>query len=123
VDRKGTTKPLTLNDILIIAPYNAQLFELQERLPGARIGTVDKFQGQEAPVVIYSLTTSTQSDAPHGMEFLYSLNRLNVATSRARCVCILVACPDVFEPECRTPRQIQLANAFCRYRELAQLLD
>jgi AAA domain len=122
VDRKGATKLLTLNDILIIAPYNAQVFELQERLPGAKIGTVDKFQGQEAPVVIYSLTTSTQSDAPHGMEFLYSLNRLNVATSRARCVCVLVASPDVFEPECRTPRQIQLANAFCRYRELAALM-
>jgi superfamily I DNA and/or RNA helicase len=123
VDMDGNVKPLTLNDVLIIAPYNAQVFELQARLPGARIGTVDKFQGQEAPVVIYSLTTSTQADAPHGMEFLYSLNRLNVATSRARCVCILVASPDVFEPECRTPRQIQLANAFCRYRELAEPVD
>jgi superfamily I DNA and/or RNA helicase len=122
VDMNGNAKPLTLSDILIIAPYNAQVFELQERLPGARIGTVDKFQGQEAPIVIYSLTTSTQADAPHGMEFLYSLNRLNVATSRARCVCVLVASPDLFEPECRTPRQIQLANAFCRYRELAEVL-
>jgi AAA domain len=91
--------------------YNAQVFELQERLSGARIGTVDKFQGQEAPIVIYSLTTSTQADAPHGMEFLYSLNRLNVATSRARCMCVLVASPDVFEPECRTPRQIQPAKS------------
>ena len=90
VDMEGDVKPLTLNDILIIAPYNAQVFELQERLPGARIGTVDKFQGQEAPIVIYSMTTSTQADAPHGMEFLYSLNRLNAATSRARCVCVLV---------------------------------
>jgi uncharacterized protein len=123
VDMDGNAKPLTLNDVLIIAPYNAQVFELQERLPGARIGTVDKFQGQEAPVVIYSLTTSTQRDAPHGMEFLYSLNRLNVATSRARCLCVLVATPDLFEPECRTPRQIQLANAFCRYRELAELIE
>jgi predicted RecB family nuclease len=123
IDMHGNAKPLTLSDILIIAPYNAQVFELQERLPGARIGTVDKFQGQEAPIVIYSLTTSTQADAPHGMEFLYSLNRLNVATSRARCVCVLVASPDVFEPECRTPRQIQLANAFCRYRELAEVLE
>jgi predicted RecB family nuclease len=123
VDMNGNAKSLTLRDILIMAPYNAQVFELQERLPGARIGTVDKFQGQEAPIVIYSLTTSTQADAPHGMEFLYSLNRLNVATSRARCVCVLVASPDVFEPECRTPRQIRLANAFCRYRELAEVLD
>ena len=120
IDKDGNENPITLNDILIIAPYNAQVFELQERLPGARIGTVDKFQGQEAPVVIYSLATSTPTEAPHGMEFLYSLNRLNVATSRARCVCVLVASPDLFEPECRTPRQIQLANAFCRYREIAE---
>jgi len=75
IDMSGKSKPLTLSDILIIAPYNAQVFELQERLPGARIGTVDKFQGQEAPIVIYSMTTSTQADAPHGMEFLYSLTR------------------------------------------------
>jgi uncharacterized protein len=53
------------------------------------------------------------------MEFLYSLNRLNVATSRAKCLCILVASPAVFEAKCRTPRQMHLANAFCRYQELA----
>src|ERR1700732_4251335 len=105
INREGAEAPVGLEDVLIIAPYNAQVFELQERLPSARIGTVDKFQGQEAPIVILSLTTSTQSDAPHGMEFLYSLNRLNVATSRARCLCVLVASPHVFEPECRTPRQ------------------
>ena len=80
---------------------------------------MDKFQGQEAPVVIYSMTTSTPEDAPHGMEFLYSLNRLNVATSRARCVCVLVGSPELLSPECRTPRQMQLANALCLYRELA----
>ena len=119
VDRHGQERPITLEDILIIAPYNAQVFELQERLAGARIGTVDKFQGQEAPVVIYSLATSSHSDAPRGMEFLYSLNRLNVATSRARCICILVASPALFEPVCRTPHQMQMANAFCRYLELA----
>ena len=113
------SEPIGLDDILIIAPYNAQVFELQDRLPGARIGTVDKFQGQEAPIVIYSMTTSSQADAPRGMEFLYSLNRLNVATSRAKCVCILVASPSVFEAQCRTPRQMQLANAFARYLELA----
>ena len=65
------------------------------------------------------MTTSSHADAPRGMEFLYSPNRLNVATSRARCICILVAAPPVFEPECRTPRQMQLANAFCRYLEMA----
>jgi uncharacterized protein len=122
IDRHGTEHVLTLNDILIIAPYNAQVFELQERIPGGRIGTVDKFQGQEAPMVIYSMTTSTHADAPRGMNFLYSLNRLNVATSRARCLCILVCSPALFEAECRTPHQMQMANAFCRYLEMASEL-
>ena len=117
-DGDGRQHALTVDDVLIIAPYNAQVFEIQRRLPNARVGTVDKFQGQEAPIAIYSLTTSSQADAPRGMEFLYSLNRLNVATSRARCVSILVGCPKLFEAECRTPRQMQLANAFCRYLEV-----
>ena len=69
--------------------------------------------------MIYSMTTSSHSDAPRGMEFLYSANRLNVATSRAKCICVVVASPRLFEAECRTPRQMQLANAFCRYLELA----
>ena len=122
VNDKGIEAAVTLSDILIIAPYNAQVFELQDAIPGARVGTVDKFQGQEAPIVIYSMTTSSHADAPRGMEFLYSLKRLNVATSRAKCLCILVASPRVFEAECRTPRQMQLANAYCRYLELAKPL-
>jgi len=119
-DRDGKEAPLTLSDILIIAPYNAQVFELQQRIGGARIGTVDKFQGQEAPIVIYSMTTSSAADAPRGMEFLFSPNRMNVATSRAKCACILVGSPLLFEAECRTPRHMQLANAFCRYLEMAR---
>ena len=122
VDRMGVERPVGLDDILIIAPYNAQVYELRQRLPGARIGTVDKFQGQEAPIVIYSMTTSSYADAPRGMDFLYSGNRLNVASSRAKCLCILVAAPAVFEAECRTPPQMRLANAYCRYRELAMEL-
>jgi uncharacterized protein len=111
--------PLTKADLMIVAPYNAQVTALAERLPGVRIGTVDKFQGQQAPVVIVSLTTSAPEDAPRGMDFLYSANRLNVATSRAKALCILVGSPRLFEPDCRTPQQMRLANAFCRYRELA----
>jgi uncharacterized protein len=112
---------MTVGDVLIVAPYNAHVTRLIERLgPAARVGTVDKFQGQEAPVVIYSMATSRPEDAPRGMEFLYSLNRLNVATSRARCAAILVASRRLYEPECRTPRQMKLANALCRYRELAR---
>ena len=119
----GNPRGLTAEDILIVAPYNAQVSDLLARLPGMRIGTVDKFQGQEAPVVIYSLTTSSPEEAPRGMEFLYSLNRLNVATSRAMTAVILVGSPRLFEPECRTPRQMQLANALCAYKEMAIEVD
>ena len=110
-NRLGKPKSLKLNDILVVSPYNAQVADLQEKLPRrAQVGTVDKFQGQEAPVVIYSMATSSPEEAPRGMEFLYSLNRLNVATSRALCVCVLVAEPRLFEPECRSPRQMRLAK-------------
>lgn len=67
-------------------------------------------------------TAFSHADAPRGVEFLHSANRLNVATSRARCVCVIVASPQVFEAECRTPRQMQLVNAFCRYREMATVI-
>ena len=66
------------------------------------------------------MTTSSPEDAPRGMEFLYNRHRFNVATSRARAVCILVGNPALFEPECRTPHQMKMANGFCRYLELAQ---
>jgi len=122
IDRHRTERLITADDILIITPYNAQVFELQSRLPGARIGTVDKFQGQEAPIAIYSMATSSYADAPRGMEFLYSANRFNVAVSRAKCQAILVASPEVLEADCRTPRQMQLVNAFCRFTELAARL-
>ena len=116
------SKPLSLDNILIIAPYNAGL-RVAEPHSAARIGTVDKFQGQEAPIVIYSMTTSSHADAPRGMEFLYSANRLNVATSRAKCLCILVGSPALFDDECRTPRHMQLANAFCHYLEMATAIS
>ena len=119
-----TSRPMTLEEVLIVAPYNAQVSDLLARLPqGAHVGTVDKFQGQEAAVVIYSLTTSSPEDAPRGMEFLYSLHRFNVATSRAKSNVIVVGSPRLFEPECNSPRQIQLANALCRYLELATVVD
>ena len=89
-DKEGMRHTLRAEDVLVVAPYNAQVAALIERVPpGTRVGTVDKFQGQEAPVVFYSMATSTPEDAPRGMEFLYSLNRLNVAVSRARCVAVI----------------------------------
>ena len=120
VSKEGVSAQITPADVLVVAPYNAQVSRLLERLPaGVLVGTVDKFQGRQAPVAIYSMATSRPEDAPRGMEFLYSLNRLNVATSRARCACILVASPRLFAPECRTPEQMRLASAFCAYRERA----
>jgi uncharacterized protein len=121
IDADGAEHVIALRDILVVAPYNAQVAALAQRLPtGARVGTVDKFQGQEAPIVIYSMATSSADDAPRGMTFLYSPNRLNVATSRARCLAVVVASPLVFVPECRTPEQMRLANAFCRFAELSR---
>jgi predicted RecB family nuclease len=120
-DKTGEQAPLTLKEILVVAPYNAQVSALAKALPiGTRVGTVDKFQGQQAAVVFYSMTTSTPEDAPRGMEFLYNLNRLNVAVSRAQCVAVIIANPALFQVECKTPRQIQLANALCRYLEMAR---
>ncbi len=118
-DSEGAVQRLGWDDVLVVAPYNAQVAEIARALPPARVGTVDKFQGQEAPVSIYSMATSAPEDAPRGMEFLYSLNRLNVATSRARCLAAVVASPALVRVRARTPRQMHLANALCRFLELA----
>jgi uncharacterized protein len=118
-DKENVARRLTEKDILVVAPYNAQVDALKEKLPNIDIGTVDKFQGREAPVVIYSMTASTVEDAPRGLNFLFNPNRLNVATSRAKCICILVASPQLFEAECNTIEQMRWANALCRYRELS----
>ncbi|HUP24044.1 MAG TPA: ATP-binding protein, partial [Thermoanaerobaculia bacterium] len=120
-DETGTRR-LTLDDLLVVAPYNAQVELLRERLPhGSRVGTVDKFQGQQAAVTIYSMASSTSEDAPRGMDFLYSRNRLNVAVSRAQGLAIVVASPALFRVRCKTPNQMRLANALCLFQEQAQL--
>jgi len=120
-DANGVTRPIGWRDVLIVAPYNAQVGTIKRLLPlEARVGTVDKFQGQEAPISIYSLTASTPELAPRGMDFLYSRNRLNVATSRARCIAVIVGSPDLWRVRARTPEQMRLANAFCRFTELAR---
>lgn len=117
-DRRGNVAKLEPKDILVIAPYNAQVGSLRERLPnGIGVGTVDKFQGQQAPVVIYSMTSSSAADAPRGLEFLFDPHRLNVATSRAKCVCILVASPRLVEADCKTPEHMRRVNGVAMYRE------
>ena len=118
-DATGFVHSLDASDVLVITPYNAQVRALRAALPDLRIGTVDKFQGQEAPISIYSMATSSGAEAPRGMEFLYSLNRLNVATSRAQCLAVVVASPALIRARCRTPRQMRLANALARLVEVA----
>jgi uncharacterized protein len=119
-DREGTQRELTIAEILVVAPYNAHVALLAKHLPpGARVGTVDKFQGQEAPVVIYSMATSSAAEAPRGIDFLYSLHRLNVAMSRAQGMAILVCSPVLLDVKAHTPDQMRLANAFCRAVEFA----
>ena len=124
VDAKGRERPVTYDDVLVVAPYNAQVTEIARHLPkAARVGTVDKFQGQQAPISIYSMTTSSPEDAPRGMDFLYSRHRLNVATSRARCVTIVVAEPALLRVRARTPLQMRLANALCQFAEGAAVVE
>jgi uncharacterized protein len=107
--------------VLVVAPYNAQVRALSERLPGAvAVGTVDKFQGQQRRVVFYSMASSTGEDVPRGLEFLFSRNRLNVAISRAQCLAYLVCSPRLLEVSCRTIDQMRLANALCRCVEFAE---
>jgi len=118
IDAAGRRRRIGWNDLLIVAPYNAQVGAIARRLPQARVGTVDKFQGQEAPICLYSMATSTPEDAPRGLRFLYSRHRLNVATSRARCVAAVVSSPELFRVRARTPEQMRLVNALCRLVEL-----
>jgi predicted RecB family nuclease len=119
-DRDGNEHAMTIDDILVVAPYNMQVNLLTNTLPaGARVGTVDKFQGQEAPVVIVSLATSSGQDMPRNVEFLLSKNRLNVAISRARSLAIMVASPKLTEISCSKVEQMELVNLLCWLQEFA----
>jgi uncharacterized protein len=110
----GSTRQITLDDILIVAPFNMQVNLLKKTLPkGARVGTVDKFQGQEAQVVIVSMATSSGDYVPRNIEFLFSKNRLNVAISRARTLSILVASPRLTDIRVSNPVQMQLVSLLC----------
>ena len=124
-DKDGARRAIGADEVLVVTPYNAQIRAIEEALVragcpgGVRVGTVDKFQGREAPVAIYSMATSSADDAPRGLEFLYDPHRLNVATSRARAMAVVVASTDLIRVACRTPRQMYLANALCLRRESA----
>ena len=136
-DKDGVTRSMTSEDLFVIAPYNHQTHKLRqgllahpeasingvtEELVKRRVGTVDKAQGDEAPVVIISYTSSSAEDVPRGMEFHYSKNRFNVAVSRAKALAIVVANPRLLDVTCKTIEQVKLANMLCRYAEVADTI-
>lgn len=117
----GRLEPLTPADILVVAPYNMQVNLLRQYLPAeARVGTVDKFQGQEAQVVIISMATSNGDYLPRNIEFLFSKNRLNVAISRAKSLALLVASPGLMSIRCKTPEQMALVNTLCWVEDVSR---
>jgi predicted RecB family nuclease len=117
----GQPRPLAARDILVVAPYNMQVRCIREQLPeGVEVGTVDKFQGREAPVVFFSMASSTGQDVPRGLEFLFSRNRFNVAISRAQALAVVVCSPRLLDVRCRSVEQMRLVNALCGFVERAR---
>src|SRR3954470_1162523 len=120
---RGVERPIGIDDVLVVAPYNNQVALIRRLLPdAARVGTVDKFQGQEAPVVLYSMTSTSAEDAPRGVSFLYDLNRLNVAVSRAKALAVVVMSEELLDAPVRTPEQLRQVNALCRLVEMATVV-
>jgi uncharacterized protein len=113
-EKDSTARPMRQSDIIVVAPYNAQVNALRDALPeGIRVGTVDKFQGQEAPVCLVSMTASSTEETPRGMEFLFSLNRINVAVSRAKGLALVFGAPRLRETKRNTVEQMRLVNTLC----------
>lgn len=122
--KAGETRPFALDDIVVVAPYNAHVAALRAVLPeGAKVGTVDKFQGQEGAVVIYSMGSTSAALAPRGVTFLYDLHRLNVAISRAKALAVVVGSPQLLDAEVHTPEDLRAVNALCRYVDEAKLVE
>jgi superfamily I DNA and/or RNA helicase len=117
--KDGTTRPMRESDIIVVAPYNAQVNAVRDALPsGIRVGTVDKFQGQEAPVCLVSMTASSAEETSRGMEFLFSLNRINVAISRAMGLALVFGAPRLREAKCETVEKMRLVNTLCALNEI-----
>jgi len=120
VDADGTSRAMTTSDVLVVAPYNVHVDRLARAVPeGVRVGTVDRFQGQQAPVVIYATGSSSAVDAPRGVSFLYDVHRLNVAISRAKALAIWVGSPALLDAAASTPDQVRLVNALCTFADVA----
>ena len=123
-DRDGATRPLRPEDILVVAPFNLHVHCLRERLPaGVEAGTVDKFQGREAPVVLFAMGSSSAEEVPRGLSFLFSRNRLNVALSRARALAAIVASPSLLSSSCSAIDEMRLVNLLCRFADEAARME
>ena len=123
-DAEGTQQPLGAEGILVVAPYNLAVRGIEAVVPdGVRVGSVDRFQGQEAPVVFYAMTCSSGDDVPRGLNFLFDQNRFNVAISRAQCLSVLVYSPHLLEAACPTLESMRLLDGICSYVEHAEPVD
>jgi predicted RecB family nuclease len=123
-DDEGATRDLVADDILVVAPYNLAVRCIRDRVPaGIRVGTVDRFQGRQAPVVFYAMTCSAAEDVPRGLEFLFDSHRLNVAVSRAQCLAVLVHSPRLLDADCTTLRAMERVDGVCRFIELARPVE
>ena len=116
----GVKRKITIDDILIISPYNTQvnllISELEkENLKNPRVGTIDKFQGQEAPITIISMTSSDSDSLPRNREFFFSRNRLNVAISRAQVASIILFNPLLLDSSPKNLDHIKLMNNFFKF--------
>jgi uncharacterized protein len=125
-DVEGVQQPLAVSDFIVVAPYNDQVNLIDRRLAanrrtrGVRVGTVDRFQGQEAPVVLFSMATSDASLVSRGSDFLFSRNRLNVALSRARCLAFLICTNDLLASRARNVDDMKLISTLCAFAEEAE---
>ena len=115
LDDKNTQKKMNEEDILVVAPYNVQVNYLKSILPkGAKVGTIDNFQGQEAPATIISMTTSDPESLPRNIDFFFSRNRLNVAVSRSQCLSIVIINKKIMQLACKKIEHIHLVNTFMK---------
>jgi uncharacterized protein len=113
-DKEKNTRSMTEEDILVVAPYNMQVNLLKENLSkNIKIGTIDKFQGQQAPAVIISMGVSVVNDSARGLDFVFDINRLNVAVSRAQSLAIIVSNDDLYKCHVSSISQLEKASFYC----------